>query len=279
MLKRTITGLIIVLLIIPVCIFWNTWILPVFVAALSLLGVYEILDCIGMRSVWIVSVPAALLAAVAPIGARLFSTTYLFISLYALVMFTYLVLILSAAVFSRGSIDVEKIGMSYASVFYIVTAFTAMILLCERRFGNYVLLMTIFGPWITDVFAYLTGRLFGRHKLIPEISPKKTIEGSIGGIVFCTLAAVLFGFVLSKTADDITAVGYLPLAIAGFIISILSQIGDLILSAVKRRYGIKDFGWILPGHGGILDRFDSVIGVVPVMLILFEFPEFFHFFM
>jgi len=278
MLKRTITGLIIVLLIIPVCIFWHTWILPVFVAALSLLGVYEILGCIGMRRVWVVSIPAALLAAVAPIGARLFSSR-LFISLYTLVMFTYLVLILSAAVFSRGSIDVEKIGMSYASVFYVITAFTAMILLCERRFGNYVLLMTIFGPWITDVFAYLTGRLFGRHKLIPEISPKKTVEGAIGGIVFCTLAAVLFGFVLSKTADDITAVGYLPLAIAGFLISILSQIGDLILSAVKRRYAIKDFGWILPGHGGILDRFDSVIGVVPVMLILFEFPEFFHFFM
>ena len=105
------------------------------------------------------------------------------------------------------------------------------------------------------------------------------MEGAIGGIVFCAAAAVLYGFSLRHVFGDVASAGYLPLAFAGAVIGIVSQIGDLILSLIKRKYGVKDYGFILPGHGGILDRFDSVLGVVPMILILSEFPGIFQFFM
>ncbi len=221
MLKRTITSAVILLVIVPVLYFWQTPVLPVFVALLSLLGVHEMLGCVGMRRTLIVSIPAYCIAAAAPLGVRLFDSIYEFVSLYALVMFCFLVLSLSGAVFSRGALDVEKIGFSYAAVFYVITAFSAMILLCGRPFGIYLLVVTIFGPWISDVFAYLTGRVLGRHKLIPEVSPKKTVEGAIGGVVFSSLAVVLYGFCLSRLIDDVERVGYPALVFSGIVISVV----------------------------------------------------------
>lgn len=278
MLKRTITSIVLVLVILPICIFSDTVVLPIAVSVLCLLAVYEMLGCIGTRAIPAVSVPAFLLAVAAPLSVRCFSTQYAFTSLYMLVMFLYLVYLFACGVFSHGKLDVERLCTSYAAVLYVITAFSAMIILRDRSFGVYLFCMTLFGPWVSDVFAYLTGRLFGRHKLIPDVSPKKTVEGALGGILFCALAAVLYGYILSQLDESISFVGYLPLAFAGVVISVVSQIGDLIASYIKRRYGVKDYGFILPGHGGIMDRFDSVIGVVPMIVVLSEFPEFFNFF-
>ena len=127
--------------------------------------------------------------------------------------------------------------------------------------------MLIFvGAWITDIFAYFTGKFLGKHKLIPEVSPKKTVEGSIGGIVFCSLFFVLYGFILTKLVS-ISSISYIVLAIVGIIISIVAQIGDLTMSQIKRKFGVKDYGKIFPGHGGMLDRFDSIIAVALVLII------------
>ena len=127
--------------------------------------------------------------------------------------------------------------------------------------------MLIFvGAWGTDIFAYFVGRFFGRHKLIPEISPKKTVEGSIGGIVFCALLYMLYGFVLAKFNSGFSNTYWL-LAIVGVIISVVAQIGDLTMSQIKRQFGIKDYGKIMPGHGGILDRCDSVLTVAFVLIV------------
>ena len=118
------------------------------------------------------------------------------------------------------------------------------------------------------------GRLLGKHKLIPEISPKKTVEGSIGGVVFAVLAMLLFGFIVDSFFGDIT-VNYLVLGLMGFVLSIISQIGDLIASSLKREYGVKDYSNLLPGHGGIMDRFDSVMSVsVLTMLLCMIYPPF-----
>ena len=110
---------------------------------------------------------------------------------------------------------------------------------------------------------------FGKHKLIPEISPKKTIEGSIGGIVFCSAFYVLYGFIISTFADTVNVSGgqYAVLAVVGIIISVVAQIGDLTMSQIKRKFGVKDYGKIMPGHGGVLDRFDSIIAVAFVLII------------
>ena len=125
------------------------------------------------------------------------------------------------------------------------------------------------GAWITDVFAYFTGRLFGRHKLCPKISPKKTVEGAIGGTFFCVIffiagSYIFDAFILCGRGDVnllIMAIIAVPCAVAG-------MFGDLFASYIKRSFNIKDFGTLMPGHGGILDRFDSVLLLAPLVLLL-----------
>ena len=116
-----------------------------------------------------------------------------------------------------------------------------------------------------DVGAYFTGMAFGKHKLIPQLSPKKTVEGSIGGIVVAVAICVIYGVILEAKNELVGVDTVLLCFITGLIGSVFSQIGDLAASAMKRYVGIKDFGKIMPGHGGVLDRFDSVLFTAPVV--------------
>jgi len=138
----------------------------------------------------------------------------------------------------------------------------------------YLYLLPFVGAWVSDTFAYFTGRLLGRHKLIPEVSPKKTVEGCIGGIVFAIIAMLVFGLVIDLFFEPI-GVNYTVLGLMGLILSIISQVGDLIASIIKREEGVKDYGNILPGHGGITDRFDSVYTVAMLGFVVCAiFPPF-----
>jgi len=139
--------------------------------------------------------------------------------------------------------------------------------------GKFLYLIPFVFGWVTDTFAYFTGRLFGKHKLIPAVSPKKTVEGAIGGAVCCALVTILYGLLANVWFG--AAPNYVVLAVSGLIIAVVSQIGDFAMSAIKRQYGIKDYGGILPGHGGLLDRFDSCMAVTIVLtLINTYFPLF-----
>jgi phosphatidate cytidylyltransferase len=109
--------------------------------------------------------------------------------------------------------------------------------------------------------------LFGKHKLIPEISPKKTIEGSVGGTLFCAVAFVVYGVILDLIGASVS-LNYVALIVGGLLAAIVSQIGDLMFSAIKRSRGIKDYGKIFPGHGGVLDRFDSALAVAVILLAI-----------
>ena len=164
------------------------------------------------------------------------------------------------------------------TAFYIIAGFNAVLYLHDYEpAGKYVYLAVFIGAWVTDTFAYFCGMLFGRggkHKLIPDVSPKKTVEGSIGGIVFCVLAMVLFGVIINSITD--LHANYLVLIGAGLLASAVSQIGDLCMSVIKRTYGIKDYGKLFPGHGGVLDRFDSVLAVAVVLAALCSFFNFFE---
>ena len=144
---------------------------------------------------------------------------------------------------------------------------------------EYIYLLAFVGAWVPDTFAYFTGCLFGKHKLIPDVSPKKTVEGAIGGIVFCTIAFVVFALVYNRLLlSDPTQVNAMPvesfralpvwlMAIVGVLSAVVSMIGDLSMSVIKRHYGVKDYGKILPGHGGFLDRFDSVLAVAVILAV------------
>ena len=135
------------------------------------------------------------------------------------------------------------------------------------EYGIYLVWMVFIASWISDTFAYFTGMLLGKHKLAPVLSPKKSIEGSIGGIAGSALAGALFGYLFSTQVSqevNLTVV----CAVLGALGSVISQIGDLAASGIKRNYEIKDYGKLIPGHGGIMDRFDSVIVTAPIIYFL-----------
>lgn len=149
------------------------------------------------------------------------------------------------------------------------------ILFVRVFFETEMMLLIFITAWTTDTFAYFSGRLFGKHRLIPNVSPNKTVEGAIGGVIGAVVCCLIYLLILCKlpTTDFIVNIGHWVayFAAVGFVGGICSQIGDLIASSIKRDEDIKDFGWIFPGHGGFMDRFDSVMFIAPVILIMITF--------
>ena len=132
--------------------------------------------------------------------------------------------------------------------------------------GEYLIWLIFIGAFLADTGAYFVGIFFGRHKLCPEISPKKTVEGAFGGVLGGVVFYIVYGLILKYAFNF--SVRFASLALMGVIISVISEIGDLSASIIKRHYGIKDYGTLFPGHGGILDRCDSVIMVAPAVYLL-----------
>ncbi len=173
--------------------------------------------------------------------------------LAVLVLYVFVELVLSLFL---EKYDINMVKISVFSMVYGVIPFLLLTRLINfSTFKNYYLLAFLI-PWLNDTFAYFTGTIFGGAKLMPSVSPKKTIAGSIGGLAGSVVVTILF------SAIFVSGVGLLSLSFIILCASILAQLGDLVASYVKRECGIKDFGSILPGHGGIMDRFDSVVIVV-----------------
>lgn len=166
-----------------------------------------------------------------------------------------LVVILAVSLFSKHSI--RHLTFTYFGIVYILVPIFYVNLLMTH-YGTRVLYFSFLIPVASDVFAYLVGRLIGKRPLIPDISPNKTIEGAIGGLV----ASIIFSLIYTVTLIP-ELFGYS--VYLGLVGGVLSQAGDLIASKMKRDFDIKDFGNILPGHGGILDRFDSLVVIFPFM--------------
>jgi phosphatidate cytidylyltransferase len=136
----------------------------------------------------------------------------------------------------------------------------------KLKYGNIILWLPFLTAWFTDTFAYFVGVYMGKVKLCPKISPKKTVEGAFGGIIGSVALSILSGFVINSLGVDIDIIHFV---ITGFLCGIASEIGDLAASYTKRYTGIKDFGNIIPGHGGVLDRFDSILFTAPVIYYYF----------
>ena len=274
---RIITAVVAILILLPVLIFADYPVLPIALSLVSLIAVFEMLRCIGLHRAWVISVPLYLLALALPICIRLLSRAELvkvaFAAIVCLLFYFFAILL-----FSHGKYKLADLSVCFMTVLYILIGFNAILYVHDHVYGGeYVYLIAFIGAWITDIFAYFCGMLFGRggkHKLIPDVSPKKTVEGSIGGIVFCILSMMLYGWIVSRIEPSLDA-NVAVFAVAGLLISIVSQIGDLCMSLIKRTYGIKDYGKLFPGHGGMLDRFDSVIAVSAVLLVITSFAEFF----
>jgi phosphatidate cytidylyltransferase len=145
---------------------------------------------------------------------------------------------------------------------------SAIIWLRIGGYGRYLVLVPIISAFITDAGAYAVGMTLGKHRPFPNISPKKSIEGFVGGLIIGTAAMVLFGVIMRTILPDTAHVSLVNLAIVGLAGAIVTEVGDLAFSLVKRERGIKDFGKLLPGHGGMLDRFDSMVFCAPVVWAL-----------
>ncbi|WP_300408082.1 phosphatidate cytidylyltransferase [Lagierella sp.] len=158
----------------------------------------------------------------------------------------------------KEKLDINTVFLQVFTLIYIPLSFSRILLLAE---SNLVWLVYICA-WGTDTFAYIAGSLFGKHKLAEKVSPKKTIEGSIGGILGAVILTLLFAYFMKLD-------NYIILVLGAVVGSIMAQLGDLCASKFKRLSGAKDYGYVFLGHGGVLDRFDSVLFTAPYIYLIF----------
>lgn len=183
----------------------------------------------------------------------------------------YLMLVMAVYVFTFPKYKADQLLLSYFGFFYVVVMLSHLYKTRMLEHGIYIVWLIFLSSWVCDTFAYCVGmvckKTIGTHQLAPKLSPKKSIEGAIGGVVGSVLLGMLYGYLAGGYMADIEN----PVMILGVICgagAVISQIGDLAASGIKRNYDIKDYGKLIPGHGGILDRFDSVIFTAPIIYIL-----------
>jgi phosphatidate cytidylyltransferase len=276
--NRIITAVAIAAVGLLLAVFWGYIVFPIAMAVLAVVALFEILRVMGCHKKWAISLPAFLVTAAFPILAFFAKGERVIYFLLALAacLFVYMMWLMGVSVFSKGKLGFMRISEAFVAVTYVTVSFTSLSLLryLDENCGVFFLVLVFVTSWICDVFAYFTGSLIGRHKLIPEVSPKKTVEGAIGGVVFSVIACLVYGLLLDLLFGNME-VNYLLLALFGLVLSVVSQLGDLAASLIKREYGAKDYGTVFPGHGGVMDRFDSPIAVSTIMLILtLIFPPF-----
>lgn len=182
------------------------------------------------------------------------------------------VILAGICVFSNLKRSFNDIAVTIMGIIYIPLMFLFLILTWQLDSSHLLIWFTLCGAWLTDVFAYLVGVSIGKHKF-SKISPNKSIEGCIGGILGGALFFGIYSHVLNlhRAVELGIEFNVTLMTILGAFISVLAQIGDFFASAIKRNCKIKDFGSIMPGHGGMLDRFDSVLMISPIIYMLFEF--------
>ncbi len=180
----------------------------------------------------------------------------------------FTVIILAVYVLAFPKFNSEQITMVFFGFFYVALTISYIYRLRISDAGAYSVWLIFIASWGADTMAYLTGILIGKHKIAPILSPKKTVEGCIGGVVGATLIGLIYSLIFK---DDLSKVYDNPVflfTVVSAVASVVSMIGDMAASAIKRNKDIKDYGSLIPGHGGILDRFDSVIFVAPIIYFL-----------
>ena len=276
---RVITAIVGIIVLIGVMFTFNTLIFNLVIAAITLIAIHEIYSALGFEKkdwlLYAVMVPYTLLIMLSSyqVCRRLvMPASFLLVLFYAI----YLVV-------RNGDISYQKASGLVMFSAIVVFCFYSFIRLKEllpvETYGYdavfFILLILCFA-WGGDTCAYFAGRAFGKHKLCPVVSPKKTVEGAIGGVLGTMVFGVIVTLIYSVAADRMEAftrsnIGvsmYVIIALLACIAAVLGIYGDLFASVVKRQCGIKDYGTIFPGHGGILDRFDSVMFIAPFVTMV-----------
>ncbi|MBU5426566.1 phosphatidate cytidylyltransferase [Tissierella pigra] len=244
--KRFVSGLIgLILLIFIVSKGENLLSFAIYIVSIvGLRELYKALEKIDIMPVYIVGY----------LGATGLFINAILLNKYLGLVFTFIIIILLILIMMNKNISIKDISVTFLGILYIPFLMFHIAYLDKTKY-IWLIFIIAFG---TDTFAYIAGNLFGKMKLCPKISPNKTVEGSIGGIIGSIILTIIYSisFRLAPMWKLIL------LAVLG---SIIAQIGDLVASRIKRLCGIKDYGFIMPGHGGVLDRFDSIILTAPVI--------------
>jgi len=256
--QRIVTGIIAAAIFLPL-VYYGNWPFLALMYVMASIGLYELLK---MQKISVFSVPGILSLLLLwifliPSNYDFFRESTAYSKSEIFLLGVLLFLIYSVIVKNRFSFD--EVSKSILAIIYVGIGFYYMIETRMSESGLTLMFFALILIWATDSGAYFTGRSFGKHKLWPEISPKKTIEGSIGGIFYALLVAVCFYFF-----SDLQ-IPIIKLLLISVVLSVIGQMGDLVESAFKRHYGVKDSGNLLPGHGGILDRVDSWLFVFPLL--------------
>ncbi len=240
----------------------GSWPLLVFNALISFIGMYELMRVVNAQRTVLFG------ASVIGIGAE-YALIFLDKKEYMVPLFMlYLILLFAFMVIFYPRFNTDQVFMAFVGVIY---AGLGLSYLYQTRMqtanGAFIVWLIFICSWISDSGAYLVGIAIGKHKAFPRLSPKKSVEGCIGGIASSILIGVAYKTVLEQ-GFDIHLINYPGLIVICGVGAIISQAGDLAASAIKRNFNIKDYGHLIPGHGGIMDRFDSLIFVAPLVYYL-----------
>ncbi len=257
---RLLSGIALVLIALATVSLGGTvWFLTV--AAISLIGLWELYRVFSIHN----SIPGYVGYAA---SAFYFVLLYVEQTSFLLpLMVAFFLMLMSVYVFAFPKFTSEHVFSAFFGMFYVPILMSHMILTRTMEDGAWLVGLIFLSAWGCDTCAYCVGKLFGKHKMTPKLSPKKSVEGGIGGIVGAALLGCLYGAVFASKLTEfaVPAVSCAIICGAG---GAISQIGDLSASAIKRNHQIKDYGTLIPGHGGIMDRFDSILFTAPIIYYL-----------
>ena len=261
-LERLISGIILVIIAL-VTIILGKDVLLVTVVAISVIGFYELAKVYGLQ--W--KLPG-ICGYIATIGY--YALIRMDYKEYIIVFFiAYLIVLMGTYVFTFPKFKAEDVMVCFFGMFYVVLMLSYIYQVRMMQDGAYIVWLIFLCSWGCDTCAYLVGVMFGKHKMAPVLSPKKSIEGGIGGVAGAALLGFIYATIFKdKITIDNANIIFPIVCVAG---GIISQIGDLTASGIKRNHDIKDYSRLIPGHGGILDRFDSVIITAPIIYYLVAF--------
>ena len=232
-----------------------------------------LISCIGMFELFrVFKIEKSVISIVPYIAAILYycNLKWTFIPDIMILFMGFLIILMFVYVLSYPKYDAKQLMAAFFGMFYVGVMLSYVYQIRTLNNGLYLAFLVFLCSWGCDTCAYCVGVLIGKHKMAPKLSPKKSIEGAVGGVLGSALLTALYCFIF-RGKMNIGGEEIIILAIIAAVAGLISMIGDLCASAIKRNYDIKDYGHLIPGHGGILDRFDSMIIIAPIIYYLAYF--------
>lgn len=267
--QRILSSVIGLLLLFAALALFSTIVPNIAIALIAALAVWELLHATGCTKNKALCVLSILFSALVPFLSFTFMVRHLMLICFAYVAGLFIVFLSF-----HNTLHIQEVAMAFMFSLLIPFSLTSLLYLRDgfgTAPGIFYTMLTFGSAWLSDTCAYFAGRAFGKHKLAPVISPKKTVEGAIGGILGATvLVPAMLWLVVQGLSMAGFSIAIYPLRLICLVpfFSGISIVGDLSASVIKRQFGVKDYGSIMPGHGGVMDRFDSVLLVAPLVFIV-----------